>query len=279
MNGGDSRIPYNLNLRVVEHAGLHDFRSAERIAAVHQVHLGCEGRQEQCLLQCGVAAADHCDFLVLEEEAIAGCAPGDAVTGESVFALDVELTDLRTGGHDDGLRQVNGAVCGVDLLHVAGEFDLLHVLVADVCTETLSLLADVLHQLGALDALNESGEVLHLGGVHEGAAGRQGAGEEDRLQLGACRVDCRGVAGGAGAHNNDVVDGCVGLNLGSRCRIGSGCGCEVQVAQGGASEEASQILSHRICLSVVGLSFCPYNRALSSIIPFWGTLIQILRAL
>ena len=197
---------------------------------MHQVHLGCKGRQEQRLLQCGVAAADHCDFLVLEEEAIAGCAPGDAVTGESVFALDVELTDLRTGGHDDGLCQVNGAVCGVDLLHVAGEFDLFYVLVADVSAETLSLLADIFHQLGALDALNEAGEVLHLGGVHEGAAGCQGAGEEDGLQLGACRVDCCGVAGGAGAHNNDVVDGCVGLNLGSRCGFGGGCGCEVQIA-------------------------------------------------
>ena len=101
------------------------------------------GRQEQCLLQRGVATADHCNFLVLEEEAIAGCAPGYAVTGESVFALDVELTDLRTGGHDDGLCQVNGAVSGADLLHVAGEFDLFYVLVADVRTETLSLLADV----------------------------------------------------------------------------------------------------------------------------------------
>ena len=165
---------------------------------------------------------------------------------------------------------MNGAVCGVDLLHVAGEFDLFYVLVADVRTETLSLLADVFHQLGALDALNEAGEVLHLGGVHEGASGCQGAGEEDGLQLGACRVDCGGVAGGTGAHNNDVVDGCVGLNLGSRCGFGGGCGREVQVAQGGASEEASQILSHRIYLSVVGLSFCPYNRALSSIIPFFG---------
>ena len=174
---------------------------------------------------------------------------------------------------------MNSTICGVDLLNVAGELDLFHVLVADVRTETLSLLANVLHQLGALDTLNETGEVLHLGGIHEGAAGCQRAGEEDGLQLGACRVDCRGVARGAGAHNNDVVDGCVGLNLGSRCRFGGGCGCQVQVAQGGASEEASQILSHRICLSLVGLSLCPYNRALSSIIPFWGTLIQILRAL
>ena len=165
---------------------------------------------------------------------------------------------------------MNGAVSGVDLLHVAGEFDLFYVLVADVSAETLSLLTDVLHQLGALDALNESGEVLDLGGVHEGAAGCQGAGEEDRLQLGACRVDCCGVASGAGAHNNDVVDGCVGLDLGCRCRLGGGCGSEVQIAQGGASEEASQILSHQIYLSVVGLSFCPYNRALSSIIPFLG---------
>lgn len=35
-------------------------------------------------------------------------------------------------------------------------------------------------------------------------------------------------------------------------------------------EGTDQILSHQIYLSVVGLSFCPYNRALSSIIPFLG---------
>ena len=38
----------------------------------NSAYLGCEGRQEQCLLQCGVATADHGNFLVLEEEAIAG---------------------------------------------------------------------------------------------------------------------------------------------------------------------------------------------------------------
>ena len=125
MNGSDSRVPDNLNLRVVESAGLHDFRSTERITTVHQVHLGGEGRQEQCASSSAESPPPTTAIsFVLEEEAIAGCAPGDAVTGESIFALDVELTNLRTGGHDDGLRQVNSTICGVDLLNVAGELDL-----------------------------------------------------------------------------------------------------------------------------------------------------------
>ncbi len=50
----------------------------------------------------------------------------------------------------------------------------------------------------------------------------------------------------------------------------AGAEARFRLPRGGASEEASQILSHQIYLSVVGLSFCPYNRALSSIIPFLG---------
>ena len=239
VHSGHGRIPDNLDLRVIEDSLLHNLGGAESVAAVHQVHLGCEGGQEESLLQGGVATADHGNFLVFEEEAIAGGAPGNAITGETILALDVELTHLRTGGHDDGLGQVYRTVCGVNLLHVAGQLDLVDVLVANVGAETLSLLANVVHKLGALNTLDESGEVFHLGGVHEGAAGGERAGEEDRLQAGTCSVDCGGVAGGAGTHDDDVVDRRVGFYLGLRGCFLCGCGGEVQIAQSGASEEAS----------------------------------------
>ena len=71
--------------------------------------------------------------------------------------------------------------------------------------KALGLRLQRLHELGALNALDEAGEVLHLGGVHERAARGDRARDDERLQSGARGVDGRGVAGGAGADDDDVA--------------------------------------------------------------------------
>ena len=60
--------------------------------------------------------------------------------------------------------------------------------------EALGLLAQVVHQLRAHDAVGEAGEVLDLGGVHQRAAGGDRALEDQRLEVGAGGVDRGGVA-------------------------------------------------------------------------------------
>jgi hypothetical protein len=67
-------------------------------APVHQRHLGGEIGQEQCLLDRGIAAADHQHFLVAVEEAVAGGAGGDAVAAEFLLAGQIEPARLRAGG-------------------------------------------------------------------------------------------------------------------------------------------------------------------------------------
>ncbi len=47
--------------------------------------------------------------------------------------------------------------------------------------EALGLGAHVVHELGAHDAVLETGEVLHLGGVHQRTTGGDGAFEDRRL--------------------------------------------------------------------------------------------------
>jgi hypothetical protein len=66
---------------------------------------------------------------------------------------------------------VLGAAAEHDLLDVAGELELHDVVVDDLGAELLGLLLHLRHEVGTHDALGEAGEVLHLGGVHELAAG------------------------------------------------------------------------------------------------------------
>ena len=78
--------------------------------------------------------------------------------------------------------------------------------------EALGVLQEALHQLGALHAVDVGGPVVHLGGGHQLAALGQ-AGHQGGLEVGAGGVDRGGVAGGAGAQDQDVAVGRVGHDL------------------------------------------------------------------
>ena len=69
---------------------------------------------------------------------------------------------------------------------------------------TLGLRLEGLHELRTLHALDEAREVLHLGGVHQRAAGGDGSGDDQGLEARACGVDGGCVAGGAGAHDDQI---------------------------------------------------------------------------
>src|SRR5258708_6903705 len=65
------RVPEKFDLLVVEAAILHDLRGAQCVAAVYDLHLGREARQEVRLLERRVAS-DHDDQLcAAQEKAIA----------------------------------------------------------------------------------------------------------------------------------------------------------------------------------------------------------------
>jgi len=72
----------------------------------------------------------------------------------------------------------------------------------DLGLEALGVFQETLHQLGALHAVHVCGPVVHLGGGHELAA-LGNAGHEHGVEVGACGVNGGGVAGRAGAEDQD----------------------------------------------------------------------------
>jgi hypothetical protein len=70
--------------------------------------------------------------------------------------------------------------------------------------KTLGVLGHSLHQHRTLQAFNVAGPVVHLGGGHQLAALLQ-AGDQRRLEVGAGGVHGGGVAGGAGAEDQQAA--------------------------------------------------------------------------
>ena len=164
--------------------------------------LGREAGQVGRLLERGVAAADHGDLAVLEEEAVARRAGRHAATAQPGLAVEPEPQRRRAGGDDHGLGAVLGAA-GPDAERALGEVDAIDVDVDEPRPEPLGLGAHRGHQVGALDAVLEARVVLDVAGQHQLAA-RRGAREDDRLEVGARRVDRGGQAGRAGADDDDL---------------------------------------------------------------------------
>src|SRR5204862_2233773 len=84
----------------------HDLFRAEFVAPVHDRDARGDVRQIQRLLDGRVAAADHCDRLVLEEEAVAGRARGHAATTERFFSRKAEVFRWRTSRDDQSVESV-----------------------------------------------------------------------------------------------------------------------------------------------------------------------------
>ena len=91
---------------------------------------------------------------------------------------------------------------------VGGQVDLGDVARHQLGAEALGLGAHVVHELRALDALGEAGEVLDLGGRHQRAAELRAL-EHQRVQVGARGVDGGGVPGRAGPDDDQVADAVV----------------------------------------------------------------------
>ena len=199
-----SAFQTNLELGVGERPLLHDLGGPQLAASVDQGHLRPEPGQEGGLLDRGVAAADHGDVLLAEEETVTRRTPGHATTGELRLVGQAELAVARTRRQDHRPRRV-GVGGGLDDLHLAGEVDLDDVVGDQLGAEPLGLGAHVVHQGRAHDAVAEAGEVLDLGGVHQRAASGHRTLEHQRVQRGPRGVDRGRVARRSGADDDHVA--------------------------------------------------------------------------
>src|SRR3712207_2024642 len=201
---GDLLAELPADLLVVLGALLHDLRGAQLGAAVHDGHALGEAGEEGGLLHRRVATADDHDVLVAEEEAVTGGTGRDAAAEQALLVVQAQVPVLGAGGHDDGVRAVH-LVADLDDLRGGGEVDLGDVARLQLGAEALGLRAHVVHQLRALDALGEAGEVLHLGRRHQRAAELRSL-EHQRVEVRPGRVDGSGVPRGARPDDDQVAD-------------------------------------------------------------------------
>ena len=181
----------------------HDPRRAELVAAVHEVHVRRELRQEERLLERRVAAADDVHVLVAEERRVAGRAGGDAAALVLLLGRDAEEARGRARRDDHRARGVL-VVADVDAERLLGEVDLRDVVGDELGAEPLRLPAEVGHHLRPHDAVGVARVVLDVARDHQLAAPLEAL-DHERLEVGACGVQRRGVPGGAAADDDQFT--------------------------------------------------------------------------
>jgi hypothetical protein len=108
-------------------------------------------------------------------------------------------------GNDDGLGE-NRAITADQLAGHRREIHRRHHRLFKAGAKLGRLLAQVVHQHEAIDAVGKTGEILDLGGRRQLAAGK-GSLEHERIQIGAAGVDRGGEPGAPGADDDDIFDG------------------------------------------------------------------------
>jgi hypothetical protein len=141
-------------------------------------------------------------LLVLVEEAVAGGATRDAAAHEGLFARQAQVLGRGAGGDDQRVAGVAAGVAG-EGERAPGKIDGVDMVEHDLRLEALGMFEEALHQLRPLHALGVGRPVIDIGGGHQLPALGQ-AGDQHRLQVGTRRIDRGGVAGGAGAEDQDL---------------------------------------------------------------------------
>jgi len=181
----------------------HDAFGAEGVAAVHQRDAVGDVGQIQGFFHGGVAAADHRDVLAAVEEPVAGRAAGHTAPHEGFLGRQAEILRRGTGTDDQRVAAVAARIAGQQerfLLQFGG----VDVIEDDLRVETLGMLLEALHQFRALHAVRVGRPVVHLGGGHQLPALRH-AGDQHRIEVGACGIHGGGVSGGTGAEDDEGV--------------------------------------------------------------------------
>jgi hypothetical protein len=89
-------IPFNMNFGVLFKAFLKVFVGTQGIAAVNEGYGVGKAGEVDCLIDSGIAAANHGDIAVAVEKSVTSCAGRDAETAEFGFAVESEPASRST---------------------------------------------------------------------------------------------------------------------------------------------------------------------------------------
>ncbi len=143
------------------------------------------------------------DDLVAEERRVAGSAVRDAAALEPQLGVEPDLPGARAGGDDDAVGD-ELVLADVDPERALGEVDARDVVREELCAEPLGLAAEVLHHHRAHDAVGVAGVVLDVGGDHQLSTPVEAL-DHERLEVGACGVQRRRVAGRPASDDDHVA--------------------------------------------------------------------------
>ena len=188
------------------------FSARRAVAAVHERHLRGEVRQEQRLLDGGVAAAHHHDLLAAVEEPVAGRAGRDAVSLEALLGRQPQPLGLGARGQDQRVGEVFGAAVGDGAERPAREVERGHDVRDDLGAGLARVRLHAGHEVGAHDG-GVAGPVLDVGGDGELAAGLEPL-DQHRVEHRARGVDGRRVARRARADDQDLDAAGLGRGVG-----------------------------------------------------------------
>uniref|UniRef100_E6Q0D3 Uncharacterized protein n=1 Tax=mine drainage metagenome TaxID=410659 RepID=E6Q0D3_9ZZZZ len=199
----DDGVGADFNFGVSHGASEHDLAGAEAVATMEQVNLRGKAGEKERLFHGRVAAADDSDFLVAEEESVAGGATGDAVPDERLFIGKTEPARACAGGDDQRARayltrrrlEPEGMDTEIGGDQMGG---------AELGAKAGGLLLHVLDQFGPLNALGPAGKVLDQSGDGKLSTGFV-AFEHKRLEVGARGIDGGGKASATGAEDYGIA--------------------------------------------------------------------------
>lgn len=174
--------------------------------------------QEHGLFGGGVTTTNDVERLVAEDghSTVADGAGTDTVLPVGLLAGQVQTAGVGTGGDDDGVRGVGGLVVRAvvplspQLERLLRQVELGDSLGDHLGSKSDRLLAHLVHQFRATNAVGETGEVLDIGGGGELSTGGGAVGQhtliQDRLEFRSREVDGSGVSGGAGADDWKLLE-------------------------------------------------------------------------
>ncbi len=195
------------NLRIRARSIEHDFGGAKIVSAVNDRDALRKLRQEGGFFHRRVAAADDENLAIAEKISVAGSAGGNAKTQQRLFRCDAEHPRGGPRGNDQRLA-LEALFAGDNLEWRPAQIHRRDRSGAKLRAKPLRLLSGVLDELRPQDSVRKAGEILDHRRKRQLAAGLVAV-KDERLQVGARRVNGSGQSRASAADDDDFFQLCL----------------------------------------------------------------------